>query len=1247
VPFHRYLRPDIRYSGGELEDPGGERFHEDSSSNVTPVSEEDLKRYAEAAMQADAAARHEDEAALQSDAVLQFDVGLRTEAAASGVGDGGRSLAPPDAELLRSVMGQLCRGVGALHEADCVHRDLKPSNVLVTDEGRVVILDFGLAKQTTGEEVTGGGIAGTPIYMAPEQVRDRHPAPALDWYAVGTMLYQILVGRTPFRGNMFDVLVRKQWDTPPSPREVNPRVDGELDALCMALLAKEPAERPQVREILQRLGIDPDDGVDQEAHGGGLPSGAVSGAVGVVGSGPGPRARVAQTFVGRDAEMGALWLCYDRMRSGSLQLVLVQGTSGIGKTCLVERFLDDQLGEVPDPLCPLVLRGRCHERETVPFKAFDAIVDGLSNTLARMEDAELEALLPRDISFLADIFPVLRRIELIEASRFRRSEVGDQSSERSLAFAALRGLLVNLAARRPLVAFIDDLQWADSDSVALLHALLEEPGAPALLLIATCRPLVADAGSVACAISALDSLECGTTLDVGPLPEESTAELVRQLLGAEDEPAHQSAGEALVHIGDAIAREAGGNPFFVDELVRYLRGLEGEPGVSHTSASVDDVRLDRLVLRRLGALSETCQRLMELVAVAGDPLPQSVVADALASHLNVEQWSKGLELLEDERLIRRHGLRTQDRVEPYHDRIRQAVVAGLGSGQRAGLHRQLAEAMESWDDAGPHRLARHWLAAEAPDHARRYVRRAAVEAREKLAFARAARLYETALELESEDGARTELHNAMGDCLALSGMSARAAEAYLAGVRSATGDRAEALRQMAAEQLLRAGEIARGLDVLGEVLAAQGLRLVPTARGAQLSVARRLIALRLRGTKFQHRPAETVSHRDARRLDLLWAANIGLSMVDAVRADDFLLRFLRLALKVGDVRRVALGKAMLAAQLGALAGPFFGWARELSEEAIVLAESVDDPKVVGMARMCAEVVRYFSGDFSGAADGLMEVERHFLEACHGVSWEIATARSFMCWAFRMSGRLKELGERMDRYVADAELRGDVLTATNLRTYQSIIWLVRDDPDRAEHEIAGALDTWPKDVYQIQHLFHLYARCEIALYRDRPTQAWEFLELEDRRVRRSGLLRVSGLRLEYARIRGRAVLALAATKPEGERRALLKVAARSARTLAKAEHRTAVGMGALLEAGRVNLAPGRREEEVRAALERAVAVADDAHSPLLAATGRRRQGELMGGDWGSEVVRRADDWMVRQGVRSPHRLTQLLVPGFVV
>ena len=164
----------------------------------------------------------------------------------------------PDGQLdegrLRSALAQLVMGVMALHSHHIIHRDLKPSNVMVTRDGRVLVLDFGLVVEMERANVARSAeqLAGTPAYMAPEQVAGRSLTPSCDWYAVGTMLYEALSGRLPFQGTVGEILRDKMdLETPRLPRD--PPIPEDLAALCEQLADREPGRRPDAFEIAKRI----------------------------------------------------------------------------------------------------------------------------------------------------------------------------------------------------------------------------------------------------------------------------------------------------------------------------------------------------------------------------------------------------------------------------------------------------------------------------------------------------------------------------------------------------------------------------------------------------------------------------------------------------------------------------------------------------------------------------------------------------------------------------------------------------------------------------------------------------------------------------------------------------------------------------------------------------------------------------------------------------------------------------------
>jgi tetratricopeptide (TPR) repeat protein len=1142
------------------------------------------------------------------------------QAISSWVPKPGSAETAPNPQGVLSAVQQLCSGVHAMHEAGCVHRDLKPTNVLVTAEGRVVILDFGLSKRRGSATISGDGFSGTPAYMAPEQALERPSLPSADWYAVGIMIYEVLAGRCPFEGSLFDVLLRKQNEEPQPPKHWNPLADELLSDLCMRLIHRDQAQRPAGTEVLARLGI--------EATNRRLP----------LSRRPTPISTPTLNIVGRDHELQSLFDAYAKARKGTLAVTVVQGSSGIGKTCLVDAFLAGISSSQAAGAMPLVLRGRCHERETLPFKAFDTVVDGLSHRLAAFDPGDQAYVLPDGVSYLCEIFPVLRHLPLTEDQRYSLPPLREAKELRNQAFVAFCELMVRLAKTQPVVIFIDDLQWADRDSFALLSALMRQPGAPALLLIATSRPCVDDSltGSLLKSFLAQATVE---VLNLGPLEVASTRALAENLLDAQDLPE-----AAKQRISDAVVREAEGHPFFAVEFVHHLCSVVLPTGGVSAVSDASTLRLDGMILQRVSGLPDESQRLLRVIAVAGDPLPQRVLASAAEVTLGSEGWERGMSSLVDESLIRRKGRRGEDPVEVYHDRIREAVVAALEPPALHSVHVQLAKAVEQWERERTDMLARYWLSADDHERAKRYACEAAVEARTKLAFDRAAQLYEVAAGLESNDERKAELLQALGECQASDGRAILAAEAFERAASFSKEDQAARLRHLAAEQLLRGGEIKQGLTVLTDVLSKAGLRLAKTSKSAQWSVAWRLAWLRLRGLKFRERPDSSISAKDKQLLHVYWSVNTGLGVVDSVRAVDFLLRFVSLALRTGDIRRVAQGLSVLGGQLSAFWGLRFAWPLRLVSVGEVLARRSADPATVGLARMCRGMVRYFAGEYEACTSELLAVEQHFLTHCRGMSWELATTRSFTCFALRLSGHLRELCERFDRYTADADRTGDRYLATNLRTYQSVVWLIRDDPERARKEVEGILDAWPADMYQVQHFFHLYSRCEQEIYCERPEVAWQLITDQSERLRRSTLLNVSGLRIENARICGRVALALAEKTAPGERAALLQRVQESIRVLRKSEHQTGIAMGATLEAGLRFLSPDAGPASAVPALERAVATAEASGAILIAESGRRWLGELVGGRRGEEMRARSNGWMAEQGVQNPARLAHLIAPG---
>ena len=154
---------------------------------------------------------------------------------------------PQAADLAASMLQTLARAVHEAHLLGIIHRDLKPANVLIDRDGTLKIGDFGLAKNLRNDGHTNtGAVMGTPSYMSPEQAAAHHKdiSPATDVYALGAMLYHILTGSPPFRGETpWDVVQQLLYSEPVSPRQLQPKVPRDLETICLKCLQKEPAKR--------------------------------------------------------------------------------------------------------------------------------------------------------------------------------------------------------------------------------------------------------------------------------------------------------------------------------------------------------------------------------------------------------------------------------------------------------------------------------------------------------------------------------------------------------------------------------------------------------------------------------------------------------------------------------------------------------------------------------------------------------------------------------------------------------------------------------------------------------------------------------------------------------------------------------------------------------------------------------------------------------------------------------------------
>ncbi len=1057
----------------------------------------------------------------------------------------------------------LVRGLAHLHARGVLHRDVKASNVLVEPNGRVVVLDFGLATSLTRETgLPKTRLAGTPLFMAPELCAGGQATEASDWYSVGVVLYHALTGCYPFDGATVTLMTAKQLLDPvcPSTLRADLEPDDDLVVLCRKLLARAPSRRPSGRQICSALGLDPTT-ADERA-----------------------RSELSPPLVGRGAEREAIAAALAGLEDEDATHLHIEGVSGIGKTTLVEHMLEPLTAR--DDV--LFVRGRCFQRESMPYKTLEPIVDAVAgHALAPETTPALEAL--------AALFPADARLP-----RPPQLNQGDPLVRRRRALAAVPHLLNSVANGRRIVLWIDDLQWSDIGGILALDALLSGRYPGGLLVLTSARPMPPDSRHAEWLVEAAPN-----RLVLEPLSADDAHTLV-ELAGL--------AGDATAD----VARSAGGNPFVVLELARATRG--------RTAAEPDDVQA--LIVARLQKLADDDRRVVVALALAGVPIVDTEVFAAVGRSYQGAMVNR----LVAERWLVRVGAAGES-LTCAHDQIRTAATRCLEPADNRALSSQLATQLADRADTAPETLAALYRAADDQPSAALWTLRAAKAAHQALAFERAAALYREALaspDYLDDDIANVKL--ALGDALENSGLGAAAAALFVE-VRSALPDQAVTLTLRAAGALLRTGHIDDGLALARDVVKRTNLNFAESPRAAMMGFAARRTRLRLRGVSVQPTevPLDPVS---AARIDTCFVLGSGFAMVDVVRGADAHTQGLLLALRTGDRARTAIGLAYEAGYLANLGGNKVGdRPRKLLERARELAAPLQDARTDGTLALMTIATHWTLGDFDGCIRQAAAAIEMLEARCTGVSWEIGFGRIHWLDGLAWSGQYAALVGNLKPWLDDAKRRGDLYLETILTlAYSTLRAHVLDRPDDALRDLEIE-QRWSVEGVHLSHMVATFNKVQSALYRRDAHAALSVAESELRVLRRALFFRPQAFRMMLQHLHGRACIAAAAAGHRPQR--LLRRVHRQVKRLRRERSAWGDALAACLALGATM--PGPERDRLALAAARA---SETAQLRGYAAAARMRSSD-------PAVAQRGIAYLADQGVVAPSRLADMLVPALGV
>ena len=673
-----------------------------------------------------------------------------------------RQISPSLGEAVDATR-QICLALEFAHGKGVVHRDIKPENILVTDEGIVKVMDFGLARSEGRSRLTQPGmIVGTVTYMAPEQVLQGEADARTDLYGLGCVLYELVAGRPPFSGDDPVSIISQHLQVPPvAPHWYNPQVSPELEGIILKLLAKDPAERyPSARDVLTALE--------------GLPAAGPSAAeappinpallLGTV-----LRTRLA----GREAELREIKSSIELAASGHGRVVLIEGEPGIGKTRLLQE------AQVYARLRRFtVVLGRCYEQETgIPYLPF---IEMFQARFRAMDRAGLLDELGATASEFVKLIPEVRKAlpDVAESTAL------EPVQERLRLFSSIADYFRGQSRRGPLVMVLEDLHWADAATLGLLQHLARSLQSERTLILGSYRDVELDRKHpLADALREMNRERLYSRVSLRRLSREGVGAMMRAMFELD-----RVSDEFL----DLLYGETEGNPFFVEEVLKSLieEGALYREGGRWQRKEIAEIEVPQsikeVIGRRLERITEPCQRALSLAAVIGRRFRFEVLQ--AVGELQEEDLLLALEEAIRTQLVREESDAGEVEYDFVHALIREVLYERLSLRRRMTFHQKIGETLErqyaSRLDAVAEDLAHHFTRAPhgtGLEKAIEYSLRAGRKSMSLFAHEEAVRYYRNAAELLTEvgDEARlAEVQIALGEPYAYLGDTASTVAAY-------------------------------------------------------------------------------------------------------------------------------------------------------------------------------------------------------------------------------------------------------------------------------------------------------------------------------------------------------------------------------------------------------------------------------------------------------------------------------------
>ncbi|MEG4394821.1 AAA family ATPase [Microcoleus sp. BROC3] len=667
---------------------------------------------------------------------------------------------------------QLADTLGKLHDHKIIHKDIKPTNIIITPATlKVKITDFSIATRLSKETQTLSHptlLEGTIAYISPEQTgrMNRSIDYRTDFYSLGITFYEMLCGELPFKAtdpmelihchiakqprSLGEIMAKKQnsrletTSDNPTFKIQNDKIIKAISYIVMKLLAKTAEDRYQSGYGLK---ADLEQCLNQLQQ-----TGKNSNFI------PGERDKsgqflIPQKLYGRETQVANLMDAFDRVSAGTAELMLVSGYSGIGKSCLVY--------EIHKPIVGArgyFIAGKFDQfKRNIPYgaliEAFEELIrQVLTESPEKIHFWKQKILndLGKNIRVIIDVIPEL---ELIVGEQPEVSKLGASESQNRFNLVFKQFIHIFTQKAHPLVLFLDDLQWADSASLKLVHVLLTDRDSQYLLVIGAYRDN--EVSPTHPLMQTLDSIySCGSIINkivLQPLTLSTVNQLVADTLGDNcssavplvtcfSEQHGEIEQESLLAknnnhqiekcklLAELVYNKTQGNPFF---LTQFLTSIYAEKQLTFDfsigrwqwdmgqiqSLAIADYNVVDLIARNIQKLPPDTQKVLKLAACIGNRFNLEVLAivseksisetasalwdglqEALILPIGESAYKLPLLFNSNESLVIGSGQETQSEINTYnvsykflHDRVQQAAYSLIPSEQQKSTHLKIGK----------------------------------------------------------------------------------------------------------------------------------------------------------------------------------------------------------------------------------------------------------------------------------------------------------------------------------------------------------------------------------------------------------------------------------------------------------------------------------------------------------------------------------------------------------------------------